>query len=111
MKLRIKELRLAQNLTQIELAKQIQSTSKNIWAYENGAATPPLDILDRIANFFNVSIDYLIGRTDDLGAALIPGDIFQTTPTEQQLITNFRKLPAQSQEYVYGIIQNLAFHS
>lgn len=64
---KIKKLRLNENLTQKQLAEKIQSTSKNIWAYENEIATPPADILLRLANFFDVSVDYLLGREDDLG--------------------------------------------
>lgn len=62
---KIKKLRLNENLTQKQLAEKIQSTSKNIWAYENEIATPPADILLRLANFFDVSVDYLLGREDD----------------------------------------------
>ena len=40
--LRIRELRLENNLTQKELAEKISSTSKNIWAYENQISIPPL---------------------------------------------------------------------
>lgn len=42
--LRIRELRLENNLTQKELAEKISSTSKNIWAYENQISIPPLGI-------------------------------------------------------------------
>lgn len=57
--LRIRELRLENNLTQKELAEKISSTSKNIWAYENQISIPPLDVLIKLADFFNCSIDYL----------------------------------------------------
>jgi len=60
--LRIRELRLENNLTQKELAEKISSTSKNIWAYENQISIPPLDVLIKLADFFNCSIDYLGGR-------------------------------------------------
>lgn len=55
--LRIRELRLENNLTQKELAEKISSTSKNIWAYENQISIPPLDVLIKLADFFNCSID------------------------------------------------------
>ena len=47
--LRIRELRLENNLTQKELAEKISSTSKNIWAYENQISIPPLDVLIKLA--------------------------------------------------------------
>lgn len=52
--LRIRELRLENNLTQKELAEKISSTSKNIWAYENQISIPPLDVLIKLADFFNI---------------------------------------------------------
>lgn len=48
--LRIRELRLENNLTQKELAEKISSTSKNIWAYENQISIPPLDVLIKLAD-------------------------------------------------------------
>lgn len=54
--LRIRELRLENNLTQKELAEKISSTSKNIWAYENQISIPPLDVLIKLADFFNCTI-------------------------------------------------------
>lgn len=54
--LRIRELRLENNLTQKELAEKISSTSKNIWAYENQISIPPLyvDVVLRDAKRFYV---------------------------------------------------------
>ena len=70
--MRIKDLRIENGLTQKELAKILQSSDKNIWAYENGVASPPIDILIAYANYFGVSTDYLLGRTDELGAVITP---------------------------------------
>lgn len=69
--LRIRELRLENNLTQKELAEKISSTSKNIWAYENQISIPPLDVLIKLADFFNCSIDYLANHSDDFGNVVI----------------------------------------
>ena len=109
--IKIKELRTENNLSQADLAKVLNYTQSNICEWEKGTVEPKATALQNIANYFNVSIDYLLGRTDELGALLVSSTNFQTTPKEQQMITSYRKLPAQSQEYVYGIIQNLAAHS
>ncbi len=68
MKNRIKILRLENNLTQKELAEKIQTSNKNIWAYENNIATPPAETLIKIADFFNVSLDYLLYRNFNINA-------------------------------------------
>lgn len=62
---RLKELRQSNNLTMDMLGKEIGSTRGTISNFENGYKKPSLDILVRLADYFNVSIDYLIGRTND----------------------------------------------
>ncbi len=64
---RIRELRLENGLSQKELGEKINSTSKNIWAYENKISTPPVDVLVRLADYFDVTTDYLLGREDACG--------------------------------------------
>lgn len=59
----LKSLRLAKNLTQDELAKQLRISRSAIGMYESGAREPDFDTLELIADFFNVDIDYLMGRT------------------------------------------------
>lgn len=61
---RLKELRLEMNLTQIELAKIFNTTHSTINRYEKGIHQPDTDTLNKLADFFNVSTDYLLNRTD-----------------------------------------------
>ena len=91
--MRIKDLRIENGLTQKELAKILHSSDKNIWAYENGVASPPIDILIAYADYFDVSTDYLLGRTDELGAVITPfppSDDY--TDEEKKLIADYREL-------------------
>lgn len=62
---RLKELRLSKGLTMEQLSKEIETTRGTIGNFENGNKKPSLDMLIKIANYFDVSIDYLVGRTDD----------------------------------------------
>lgn len=91
--LRIRELRLENNLTQKELAEKISSTSKNIWAYENQISIPPLDVLIKLADFFNCSIDYLANHSDDFGNVVIhtTAPAPQLSDEEKELLENYRK--------------------
>lgn len=59
---RIKELRLNKKLSQQELGNIIGVSKVSISGYENGTRTPNLDKLIELANYFKVSVDYLIGR-------------------------------------------------
>src|SRR5699024_7497288 len=60
----IKKLRESEKLNQKELAKALNISNTTLSQYETGQRTPSDDIKIKIAEFFNVSIDYLLGRTD-----------------------------------------------
>ena len=61
---RLLELRQDKNLTQTALAKAIGVSQKSIDFWEKGVNEPKLTYLIRLANYFSVSIDFLVGRTD-----------------------------------------------
>ena len=57
----IYELRTARKLSQAELALKIRVSKSSISAYENGTRLPPYETLFKLAEFFHVSTDYLLG--------------------------------------------------
>ncbi len=59
-----KSLREEKDLKQTELAKDLQMTSQALSQYERGLRTPDVETLNKIAEYFDVSTDYLIGRTN-----------------------------------------------
>ena len=61
---RLKQLRVEANLKQIDLAKALNTTQRRISYFEIGKIEPDLQTLCSIAQFFNVSIDYLLGVKD-----------------------------------------------
>ncbi len=62
---RLKSLRTEKNLTQKELADSVGMTDRAIQRYEYGEREPAYQCLLALADFFDVSIDYLVGRTDN----------------------------------------------
>ncbi len=62
---RLKKLRTDKKLTQAELGKIINVTKVSISGYESGGRTPDTDNLKRLADYFGVTSDYLLGRSDD----------------------------------------------
>lgn len=60
----LKSLRKSNGLTQDELAKILKISRSTIGMYENGSREPDFETLERIADFFNVDTDFLLGRTD-----------------------------------------------
>ena len=61
---RVKELRLEHGLTQDKLGKIIGVKNFSIYSYEKGRACPEMKSLVKMAEYFDVSLDYLAGRTD-----------------------------------------------
>lgn len=62
--MRLATLRKENGLTQKQLADVFGTTERNIRFYEGGDRRPGFDGLLTIADYFGVSIDYLMGRTD-----------------------------------------------
>lgn len=59
---RLKQLRIEKKITQLELGKIINVTHVSISGYESGNRFPDISTLERLADYFNVQIDYLLGR-------------------------------------------------
>jgi len=74
--IRLFELRTEKNLSQREIAKIMNVSQGTYNNWENSNTQPSIEQLIALADFFEVSVDYLIGRTDDTGAMLQP--LFQT---------------------------------
>jgi transcriptional regulator with XRE-family HTH domain len=62
---RLKELRKKKNISQLRLATELNTTQNTISRYETGEREPGIDDLIKIADYFNISVDYLIGRTEN----------------------------------------------
>ena len=63
--MRLKELRKKKGISQLRLATELNTTQNTISRYETGEREPGMDELIKIADYFNVSVDYLIGRTEN----------------------------------------------
>lgn len=61
---RLIELRVQKDLNQRELAKIIDVTQAGVSRWERGERTPDIVMLEKLAKFFDVSADYLLGLTD-----------------------------------------------
>ena len=61
---RIKELRTEKGITQADLAKILKISDRAVGYYENGDREPDYSTLLKIATYFDVSIDYLLGVSD-----------------------------------------------
>lgn len=84
---RLRTLREAANLTQEELAIEIDSSEPQILRYEKNQNEPRADVLVRLAQFFSVSADYLLGLTDN-PSINVDGDL---NPQEAAALSAWRR--------------------
>ena len=59
----LKSLREAEGLTQEELANKLGLSRSRLASYEQGTREPTLELLEELGDYFNVDLDYLLGRT------------------------------------------------
>lgn len=62
---RIRDLREDKDLTQTEMAKYLNIAQRTYSHYENGGRSIPLEMLCKIADFHETSVDYLLNRTNE----------------------------------------------
>lgn len=62
---RLKEIRQDRDLLQKDIAKILKTSQKQYSLYENGIRLIPIDKLAILAKYYNTSVDYLIGLTDE----------------------------------------------
>lgn len=80
---RIKELREAKGINMKEAARLLAMPYTTYVNYEKGQREPTSEVLIQIADFFDVSIDYLVGRTEDRSKKTIPDSDIQLGPDAQ----------------------------
>lgn len=70
--IRIRELRLANNMTQKDLADILFVTPQAVSRWESNTAEPSLDIIDKLASHFDVSVDYMMGKAPQENKSVTP---------------------------------------
>lgn len=74
---RIKELRTSKNLTQEDIAKMVKVSKATISNYEKGKVSPPIELLIKLAERYDVSIDWLCGLSnEEIPRLMSYGDAF-----------------------------------
>ena len=101
----LKKLRQQKGISQQVLADFIMVSQQSINKYENHNVEPDINTIIKIADYFDVSVDYLIGRTEVKHSAEILGhnDI---DVLESKIINDFRKLSETQKEVVLNLIKS-----
>ena len=92
---RIRELREERGISMMTLAKAIGVSDTAVCKWENQDSEPKLSYIIKLAEYFNCSADYLIGRSDDFGAYIQPNRL---DGEEERLLSTFRALSPKMKE-------------
>ena len=90
---RLYDLREEKNMKQKDIATMLNIKPSAISKYEKGIAQPSIPTLIKIAEIFNISIDYLLG----LSSVKNPYSSDKFTPKEAEIIAKYRKLTKENQ--------------
>lgn len=107
---RIRELRKHKDLTMKDLGSQIGVSESTVSLYENDKRQPDQDTLLRIADYFQVSIDYLLGRTDVKHIAMQSDKAPSPSVTDEEkaLLGYFRSMNKEARDKIIWIAKTLA---
>lgn len=97
---RIKELRLAAGKSQAELADIVGVNKQAISQYERGVRYPRPEIMEALTDYFNVSTEFLMGRTE-VSPLLI-------TPDERRILEAYRRLDTYNRSVLERMASALA---
>ncbi|WP_251616349.1 helix-turn-helix domain-containing protein [Pumilibacter muris] len=118
----IKELRETQELSQKELALRLKKTQSTISDWEKRRSEPSLQDIEDIANFFDVTTDFLLGREDDFGNVTISsgnvsgnGNTVNShnvigsrtaalSPSDSELLRKYHSAPANIQKAIKELL-------
>lgn len=93
---RLKELRSSHGLSQKSLGEHIGLSMQAINNIERGYRTTTSEKLTLLADYFGVSIDYLVGRTDDPGSAVASHSSEALSPDDKELLELYHQLNGQA---------------
>lgn len=102
---RLKEIRVEKNLLQKDVASAVNHSITCISDWERGKREPSIDDLIRLADFFGVSIDYLVGREEEDGVVIVSCN--ELSKDESMLIDKLRRLDPLNKELAYQYVDFL----
>ena len=102
----LKRLRKEYGVSQQLLADVLGVSQQSVNQYENQSTEPDLATLAQMADYFNTSIDFLVGRTQERkpGDAAVP---FQLSTEEAKMLGQYRRLQAKEHLCIRSLLQIL----
>ncbi|SHJ71351.1 Helix-turn-helix [Anaerobranca californiensis DSM 14826] len=100
---RLRELRKEKKINQLKLAMDLNITQASISKYEMGKREPSLEVLEKLSDYFGVSTDYLIGKTNVRKNL----DVKSLKEDEINLVIKYQQLTDKEKEMVQNYIDFL----
>ncbi len=106
----LKYLRNSTQCTQKKLAEYLGLSANTVCEWEKNRSEPSIQTIRKLAEYFDVSADYLLGLEDDFGARTataptVMGDNYSLE--ERQLIEDYQKLNTHSKKYLQDTLKML----
>lgn len=102
----LKILRQERGISQQRLADAIDVSQQSINQYENHSVEPDISVLTRLADHFNTSIDFIVGRTD-IRRPIEHTEAFHLNRDESDVITQYRALKGSEKQCIALMIKTL----
>lgn len=102
---KLKKLRQESGISQQRLGNAIGVSQQSINQYENHNIEPEIEILRRMADYFNTSIDYIVGHTD-IRRKIESTEPHQLNGRESELIARFRALNEDEKQSIESVVKN-----
>ncbi len=109
--IRLKEVRVEKGLSQVNVSSSIGRNNKSYSCYELEQRQMDYETLIAVADFFDVSIDYLLGRTENkrfLASMDENENGFICSKDEKELIKSYRQLNNEQKQYIRGVITGVS---
>ena len=102
---RLDELMVEKKMNSLRLSKEIGGSDRVIGAWRKGEYEPKLESLIRLADFFDVSLDYLAGRSDVREMSIKKEPAPEISENGQELLEIYNQLPEREQLLLLGRLQ------
>lgn len=104
--MRLKEIRIENGKTQQDIVNYLHCSYNKYASWEQGRTQPSIEDLIILSDYFNVSIDYLVGREAEDGVVIVSGN--ELSKDESALIDKLRCLDPLNKELAYQYVDFLS---
>lgn len=101
----LKILRKKRNLSQQRLADILHISQQSVYKYENDITSPDIETLMRMADFFETSVDYIIGHSE-ISDIIEARNAYDLNADEEELIRLYRGLSAKQRSAIRQVMKS-----